>query len=318
MKKIIKDVIKKNPIIWRLYEYFREHFFMLCTIISPTLNFKMRYFYVFGRIPNLSHPNNFIEKLNWIKLNKINKEEIYRQCADKYMVRDYVEKSGCSEILNELIAVYDRIEDVDWDSLPKSFALKMTDGCGCNVICRDKSKLSIAETINSFKKWEHNKEYLRYGELQNKPYYRRIIIEKYLGNSEKDELPADYKFYCFNGKVAAILVIWNRDTNDKQGVFMSPDWEYISRPNKYETIDNKLPAKPKCLDEMVMCAERLARPFLFVRVDLYEVNEKVIFGELTFTCAGSINTSETPIEVMDMGKLLKIPTDPEFNYTEKA
>lgn len=313
MKQIFKRIMSSNNILWNSYYWLRESFFILSTIISPTLNVRLRYYYRYGKPINLKHPQNFIEKLNWIKLHHIIKENIYKICSDKYKVREYIKECGCEEILNDLIAVYDKEEEIEWERLPDQFALKMTDGCGCNIICTDKSKLNIEESVKMLKKWRHNKQYLRYGELQNKPYFRKIIVEKFLGYDKEGELPTDYKYYCLNGKVVAILVIWKRHeeasdvANKIQGVFMSPDWKFLSR--RYGTHENEFPERPSKLKEMIEYAERLSKPFPFVRTDLYQVEERVIFGELTFTCAGAILAAETPPDVLDMAKLLKIPTD---------
>lgn len=319
MKETIKKIVGNNSKMKDAIIWLREEIFVLSTLVSPRLNVKLRYYYRYGKWPNLKHPQNFIEKLNWIKLNEIIKEDIYYKCADKYMVREYVEKCGCAEILNDLIAVYERVEDIDWNSLPQSFALKMTDGCGCNIICTDKSKLDVDGSKRMLEEWKNNRQYLRYGELQNKPRYRKIIVENFLGYDKDGELPTDYKYYCFNGKVVAILVIWKRheESTDKenkiQGVFMTPDWKFLSR--RYGTHENEFPERPSMLKEMIEYAEKLSKPFHFVRTDLYQIGEKVVFGELTFTCAGAILTAETPVEVMDMGKLLRIPTDPDYNVT---
>lgn len=182
----------------------------------------------------------------------------------------------------------------------------MTDGCGCNVFCKQKSTLDISATVKKMKKWRRNREYLRYAELQNKPYYRKIIIEKFLETPD-GKLPTDYKLYCFNGKVAAILVIWNRNAEGDytDGVFMSPEWQFISRC----WGSNPYPSRPSKLVEMVEYAECLSKPFYFVRTDLYQIGNNVIFGELTFTCAGAFFLAETPSELLDMSKLLKIPID---------
>lgn len=158
----------------------------------------------------------------------------------------------------------------------------MINRCSCNAICKQKSILDIPSTVKHLKKWRKNREYLRYAELQNKPYYRKIIIEKFLETPD-NKLPTDYKFYCFNGKVVAILVIWNRNEEIHyiDGVFMSPEWQFISR--RYGSHNDQYPPKPSKLGEMIEYAERLSKPFYFVRNDLHQIGDNVIFGELTFT-----------------------------------
>ena len=131
-----------------------------------------------------------------------------------------------------------------------------------------------------------------------------IICEKFLENKDSSPL-LDYKFYCFGGKVKAVLVIARPEDGDKAAVFMSPDWQVISRAAKIykETLT---PEKPKNLQDMFEAAEKLSQPFPFVRVDFYNCNGKALFGEMTFTPAAGVFTSETEVDGKTMGELLSI------------
>ena len=146
------------------------------------------------------------------------------------------------------------------------------------------------------KKWMKDEFWKKNAELQYKRFPKKIICESFL-ETDSGMSPDDYKIYCFNGEPKAILHISDRNS-EKKGVFMSPKWEFIStvnnRHNRYEKPD-KIPEKPKTLEQMLEIAKNLSKPFPFVRVDLYEVNNKVVFGELTFTPGSGIYTSETNI-----------------------
>ena len=128
-------------------------FYTAVSYFSPVLNTKLLFLRKFGRLPELQNPKTLNEKLLKLKLERFGSDELVRQCADKYRVRDFVRQRGCGETLNKLIAVYDRPEDICWDQLPQRFAMKWNFGCGYNIICDDKEKLNIPETVKQLKKW---------------------------------------------------------------------------------------------------------------------------------------------------------------------
>lgn len=313
----IKNSLGEQNIFVAVSRKIVNGFFCLTSLISPSLNTKLRYRYNFGKAINLKNPNTFIEKCNWYKLNIVNKQEIYRKCSDKYAVRSYLEQTGCKKYLNDLIAVYDSVDAINWSELPDSFVMKINDGCGYYIICDDKNQLNISESKKQLKKWWHEHNYLLYSELQNKSEKRRIIVEKYIHGPENLKRPVDYKFYCFNGTPVAVLVIMDRGADEKV-VMMSMDWKPYSKMVKgYTTIDTTglMPEKPRDYEEMIECVKKMSSTFPFVRVDLYQSDNGPVFGELTFTCAGAMFTAHTDDLDLNMAELFKLPIN-ELNLED--
>ena len=150
------------------------------TIISPKLATKVIYRRRIHKPLDLDNPQTLDEKIQWLKLNTYYKNPLVTQCADKYAVREYVKDCDCGEILNELIGVYDKVEEIPWDTLPKQFVIKWNFGCGENLIVFDKDKLDIQKAIKQLKKWyrTRNTFYLTYCELQYKGIPPKLICEK--------------------------------------------------------------------------------------------------------------------------------------------
>lgn len=134
----INNYRQERAFTMRLKLYIAEIFRRTLTRISPKLNTKVTYFFKFKKKLDLNNPKTLNDKILWLKFNTYWNNPLVKQCADKYKVRDYIKDKNCSEILNELIGVYDRVEEIQWDSLPKSFALKLNVGCGKNIIVSNK------------------------------------------------------------------------------------------------------------------------------------------------------------------------------------
>ncbi len=281
--------------------------FHIATMISPTLNTKMRYKYAFGKPLDLKNPVTFNEKNLWLKLNNYIHNPLVIQCADKYAVREYVKACGCEEILNELIGVWDRAEDIPWEELPEQFALKWNFGAGMNIICDDKSKLNKEETIKQLKKWGKVKFWLPHSEMQYKYAPKKIICEKYL-NDGKGFLPTDYKLYCINGKAAFLLLCVGRENGGHpKFYFYDKEWNLhrLTRDGLAAPEDFYI-EKPACVDDLFRYAEILAKPFPFVRMDFYAVDDKVYFGEMTFTPAGGMDGNRLPESDRVLSEMLDI------------
>ena len=259
-----------------------KRFFEIITKISPKFSCKLLYFIRTKEIPNLKNPKNFNEKTTWLKLYEYSNNPLVIKCADKYDVREYVEDKGHKEILNELYGVYDNFDDINFDKLPNKFALKCTHGCAYNIICCYKSKFNKKEARKKVNKWMNEKYGYATTELHYTKIKPKIIIEKYLCD-DNSKMPLDYKFYCFNGKVKCILVCSERDTNLKLSYY-DLNWNRIDyeKESWSSNVDIK---KPKKLEEMIKISEHLSKDFPYVRVDLYNDNGNIIFGELTFTPA---------------------------------
>ncbi len=273
------------------------------TIISPELNTRVLYWRKFHQRLDLNEPKTFNEKLLWLKLRDYSENSLVRQCADKYLVRDYLMTNGCGSILNELIGVYESVEDIPWEELPNQFVLKWNFGAGMNIVCSDKSAIDINNVKAVMRKWGKTKYWLPRSEMQYKVEKKLIICEKYL-NSGNDKGLTDYKVYCFNGKPLTIFVMHDRGGQLKTE-FFDQNWNILDNSSKYSSPKHPTP-KPVVLNEMLDFSRIISKPFPFVRCDYYIVNDKLYFGEMTFTPAGGLNTSETIIDGRKMGEYLDI------------
>jgi hypothetical protein len=257
-----------------------------------------------GARPNLNDPQSFNEKLLWLMFYW--RHPLKTRCADKYAVRDYVKEHGLEHILNELLGVYENSSEIYFKSLPQRFVLKCTHGCGFNIVCNDKSSLNVEETCRKLDAWM-NVDYSKiYGESHYARIKRRIICEAYLNDLTSD-LPTDYKIYCFDGKAHCTRICTERTSNGpaKYDIY---DREWNQLPYlRTSLLVNRFIPKPAGYEEMIEAAEKLSKPFPFVRVDFYNISGKVVFGEMTFTpyaCTGNIYTDDARYV---LGSLLRLP-----------
>ena len=288
---------------------FRKIFRKLMAIVStfsPKLTSKIYYETKLKKKLNLKTPVTFNEKLMWLKLNEYEHNELITQCADKYKVREYVKKCGCNEILNELIGVYDNVDDIDFEKLPDKFVLKCNHAAGYNIICKDKSKLDINKTKKQLKKWMKSNYWKYVAELQYKNIDKKIVCEKFLDSKDGNAIE-DYKIYCFNGKPLFCMVCIERNLGKPKYYFMDRDWRLMRiNPAGINAPDNFKIDKPACVEKMYMYAEKLSKPFKFVRTDFYDYNGKIIFGELTFTPAGCVDGNYVNCVQEKLGKMIQI------------
>lgn len=297
--------LKKSKLIKSTYTRFQE----LTKAYFPITRAKLAYYIAYGEKCNLKQPNTFSEKLLWLSLNTYRNNPLILQLCDKYLVRDYVRDKVGDEILNELYYVWKSTDEINFKNLPNSFALKVSQGCKTNIFCRDKEKLEPEYLQNTLEEWNsgqylYDKMMADIGGVPVKKLKKYYICEKYL-YQEGQESPIDYKIYCFNGEPKAILVIGDRFSG-KKGVFMTPEWEFLSKLKGNYKVPEKMFDRPKSLNTMLEVAKKLSAPFPFVRVDLYDINGKAIFGELTFFPNGCIKMQETYIDGVSMGEFLDI------------
>ena len=248
------------------------------SILPDKLYISLKYYYRFHKFPNLKNPETYNEKLQWLKLHDHN--ELYHTLADKSEVKKYVEKLIGSEHVIKTLGVYDSFDEIDFDSLPERFVLKCTHDSGGLVICKDKSKLDkeiskkVIESSLKTNYFYHSREWA-YKDL--KP---RIIAEEYI-ETRNGDLP-DYKFFCFDGKVRALYVATGRHT--KEGVcfdFYDENFNHLPFYNSHPNSKNKID-KPSGFEGMKELAEKLSVGMPHVRVDLYDIDGKIYFGEYTF------------------------------------
>ncbi len=232
-----------------------------------------------GRKLNLSNPKRYTEKIQWYKLYY--RDDLMPLCVDKYLVRKHIESKGLADTLVNLYGVYENPEDINLAVLPEKFVLKTSNGSGTNIICHDKSKLDeneVKEKIRGFLRQSSasaGREWV-YGKSEPK-----IIVEELLEDSTtKDGTINDYKFLCFNGKPEYIVLDVNRFTDHKRNIY-DRNWNDLHIESDCP-CSNEEYAPPENLAEMLRIAEILCKDFPAVRVDLYSVEGKIYFGELTF------------------------------------
>lgn len=279
-------------------------FYIALSYLSPRLNTKLIFLKKFGRWPDLKNPKTLNEKILKLKLEEYGHDELIKQCADKYRVREYIKDCGQEKCLNKLLAVYDKVEDIDWDSLPESFAMKWNFGCGYNIICDSKKNLDIAATEEKLKKWGKEPFWAFFSELQYRHVEKKIIVEEYIGN-EDGTPPEDYKFYCFHGKAYCVMLCVGREEGWPKFYFFDRDFNLmrINRDSVNAPEGFSLP-KPEGLDEAFEIADRLSQGFPFVRVDLYVTDKGIRFGEMTFTPAAAMDNKRLPETDLLFGSLM--------------
>ena len=253
---------------------------------------KYMYKSVFGKDLNLSNPQTFNEKLQWLKLYDRSPE--YTKMVDKYEAKKYVADIIGNEYIIPTLGIYEKWEEIDFDKLPKKFVLKCTHDSGSTVICKDKESFDINLAKNKINKCLRKNFYYESREWPYKNIKPRIIIEKYMADKSMEDLN-DYKIQCLDGKVDNIMVCVDRykSTGVKYHYF-DQNWNYL-RYCVYRGIDakNVNVQKPKQLEEMLEIAEKLSKNLPQLRVDLYIINEKIYFGELTFFTNSGFDTTIT-------------------------
>ena len=245
---------------------------------------KLLYRFKMGHRLDLKNPQTFTEKLQWLKL--YNRKPEYTKMVDKYAVKEYVAKKIGEEYIIPTLGVWDKPEDIDWVSLPNKFVLKTTHGGGGGgvVICKDKATFDKTTAIAKLKESMASDiySYLREWPYKNVP--KRIIAEKFLAPEKSPALKdlPDYKFFCFNGKVNFFKVDFGRFVEHHANYYdtdgnLLPFGEKSFEPDPSYNIE-----LPNNLNEMISLAERLSMKEPFLRVDFYNVNGNIYFGELTF------------------------------------
>lgn len=268
--------------------------------LSLLFRFKMGYWM------DWKNPKTFSEKLQWLKL--YDRKPEYTTMVDKYAVKEYVAKIIGEEYIIPTIGVWDRPEDIDWDSLPQKFVLKTTHGGGGSgvVICKDKTTFNKTEAVAKLNKSLCSCIYKSLREWPYKNVPKRIIAEQYLHQGDNNTLN-DYKFFCFNGKVKFFKIDFDRFTEHRANYY-SLDGKLLEFGEKAYPIRFDIEVDfPKSFNQMILIAEKLSVGLQFLRVDFYDVNNKIYFGEITFYPASGLGIF-TPIEWNEkLGSMIKLP-----------
>ena len=271
----------------------------------PKLIISTLYFRKYHRRINLKNPVLFHDKIMWMSLNTDTTE--WSRLADKYAVRDYVKDKVGEDVLTKLYGVYRTPEEIDFDALPDQFVLKTNNGCTSNIIVRDKSIIDKDDVKKKLNYWLK----LPYGELSGQPHYTRIspkviIAEELLFPTENPSFGLiDYKFNCFNGVPVSCAAYSDRIEGTNKASKMLYDMDWNPHPECYESGTLQELPKPDSLEEMKEIATKLSQGFPYVRVDLYSIDNKPIFGELTFTPGFTTYTTDYHRE---LGNLIELPS----------
>lgn len=284
----------------------------------PVLTANLRFWKNFKRFPNLTNPQDLNEKILYLSL--FSDTSLWSLCSDKYKVREFVKDRGLETILVPLYGHWENPDDINWDILPRSFVLKSNNGCGTILVIEDKEKYNPIEIKQQLKEWLTQRLWATTSEFHYKNMLPCIIAEQVLiPNQEESRLSntiIDYKIWCFNGKADSFLVCSNRR---KEGCDLSvydKEWNYrreASVFDKHHTERIEQLPRPKNLEKMIEIAEQLSKGFPEVRVDLYNMDGKIYFGELTFTSLGGLMTYYTGEELTRMGSLVDLSMSHNVN-----
>lgn len=299
MNKIIKYIKKPSNVL--LYLMNKNFFKWIPDEKYITIKYKLET----NQKLNLKEPKTFNEKLQWLKLYDRNPE--YTKMVDKYEAKKYVADIIGQEYIIPTLGVWDKFEDIEFDKLPKQFVLKPTHTSGNVFICKDKEKINYKQLRKMINKWLKRDYYLVHREWPYKNIKPKIIAEQYMVDDSGMKLK-DYKFFCFNGIAQTILVCSNRNGSFKNTNFYDINWNLQPFTREKHKNSNEQIKKPKNLDEMITVAEKLSKDIPFVRVDLYEINGKVYFGELTFYPSSGFEGFEPEEWDKKLGDMLELPT----------
>ena len=266
---------------------------------------KWMFYSVFHRFPNLKNPQTFNEKLQWLKIHDHKPE--YSQMVDKADAKEYVANIIGEEHIIPTYGVWEQFDDIDFNKLPHQFILKCTHDSGGYYICKNKEDLNIKEAR---KKIEYGLGKSAYWATREWPYKNvkpRILAEAFMTDGEGLEGLSDYKFFCFDGYVHSVMLCLDRHLGDTKFYFFDKDWNLL-RLNKRGMAapkDFTLP-KPQNIDKMFELASVLSKGHKFLRVDLYNCDGKIYFGELTFFPDSGFDANITKEADNIFGNLLKL------------
>ena len=280
----------------------------------------------YGSFPNWHHPITIDDKLlkhnidlfkaynGWLKHEAVetmllSEAQLRILCADKYLVRGYVATVCGGGILPVIRGVYDNISEVDFTALPMKFVLKMNNGSSCNYICNNKDRMNVDEVVARFTKWQKETRYaMEIGEWHYSFIPPKIICEEFLESLSNNISPIDYKFHCFNGKVHSCLVCYDRDpvSNNVTLDHYDIDWNHTEAIMPFFRQNERPIPRPKGYEQMLQVASALSKDFPYARVDLYDIDGRVIFGEITLTPNGNVLSYYEPWMREELGKQIQI------------
>lgn len=281
----------KKKVIFKELKYWIHR---IAIKINPKIEMVRCYYSVFKVIPNFKNPKTLIEKIYWLQLNT--DTSLWSLCADKYRVREYIHKKGLDSYLNRIYGVWENADEVDFSILPNEYVLKTNNACGQVIIVIEKNGLDVDEVRKRLKRWYSHPFGVSGGEIHYLKIKPCIIAERLLP-IPKDELSMiEYKIWCFSGTPFCVLVTYGRTSRTVNLALYDLDWnpmpQYLKNTKRTFFHPEVVIPKPGCLKEMLYVASVLSADFLEVRVDLYNVDNHPVFGEMTFSTGFGYFTDE--------------------------
>lgn len=269
---------------------------------------KIRYRIITGKKLNLDNPVTFNEKLQWLKLHDRNPK--YTKLVDKIAVREYIKEIIGEEYLIPIIGVYNTFDEIDFSKLPNQFVMKCNHDSGGLVICKDKKQLDYERAKTKINESLDRNYYYWGREWPYKNIKPKILIEEYMEDKKEKEL-IDYKIMCFNGKPQLSFTCSERYKEGLKVTFFDLDWNKLPFERHYPASKRKI-KKPQNYEKMLELSEKLSKDIPFVRVDWYEINGHLYFGELTFYPGNGVeefNPEEWDKKLGDLVHLPKVDGD---------
>ena len=312
VKKILKRFIIRFNLLDYVYEkmddieWIRLKYF----VIKDDYKYAINYLNKRGKENyNIKDPRTFDEKLWWLKLN--NKDPLLTVCTDKYKVRDYVKECGLEQILVKLYGKYNSFEEIDFKILPKEFIIKANHVSGGNVICTNKYDIDKKKISKRYTKLLKKNYYLKSREWNYKNIKPCLIVEELLKSKDNTTL-IDYKFMCFNGEPKLLFLdigVADSDGGHSRNYYRNiydMSFKRVDMKETRESMEYSLINKPDNFEEMIDVAKKLSKPFPHSRIDLYNIDGHIYFGEITFYHGGGVNNIEPYEKAIEMGSWIEL------------
>lgn len=314
IKNKIRNLSHKNILVKKLYLLANKVKVSLLSGLSDEKFAKMKYKENTGKTLNLENPTTFNEKLWWLKLN--NRDPLLTVCSDKYKVREYVEECGLEHTLTSLYGVYDNANDINFDELPERAFIKTNHGSGTNIIWDRNKPFNKDKFRKKFNKALKQNYYWQSREWNYKNIEPKIIVEEIL-EDKSGNLPTDYKFFCFNGEPKLLLVSENvctntgehNDSDDRYTNVYDMNFNLLELTIKFRNEKKSKIKRPFNFEEMIKYAEILSKPFPHCRIDLYNIDGKIYFGEITFYHGGACHNINPVKWDRQMGDWIDLNSD---------
>ena len=302
MNKIVKAITKPSYALQ-----------LILHLLSPLIKddekyVKIKYRLAMGKKLDLENPQTYNEKLQWLKLHDHHLE--YSRMVDKYEAKQYVADIIGEEYIIPTLGIYDSFDEIDFNQLPDRFVLKCTHNSGGIVICKNKKSFNKESARRFLTKYLHKNPFWSNREYPYKNVAPRIIAEKFMVDESGTELK-DYKFFCFDGKCKMLFVATDRP-HDTKFDFYDLDFNHLPFTNGHPCSTKEI-KKPSHFEDMIKIAERLSMGMAHVRVDLYNINGHIYFGELTFFHWSGTMPFDPEEWDYKIGEWLRLPIEKDSN-----